>query len=133
MEPRLTLVTLGVTDFDRSLQFYRDGLSLPVEKVVEGVVAFFVLGGTRLALHPREMLAADATVPADGHGFPGFSLAHNVRTREDVARTLDEAAAAGATITRPAHDTDWGGHAGYFADPDGLLWEVAWNPAWRIE
>lgn len=133
MEPRLTLVTLGVTDFDRSLRFYRDGLGLPVDKVVEGVVAFFVLGGTRLALHPRQMLAEDADVPAAGSGFAGVTLAHNVRTRDDVVRLLQEAVAAGATITRPAHDTDWGGHAGYFADPDGFLWEGAWNPAWPVD
>lgn len=136
MEPRLTLVTLGVADFDRSLHFYREGLGWPAETVVDGVVAFFVLGGTRLALHPRTMLADDAGVSTGGEGvpvFPGFSLAHNVRTREEVDRVLEEVQPIGGTVRRPAHDTDWGGYAGYFADPDGFLWEVAWNPAWRID
>ena len=86
-----------------------------------------------LALHPRRLLAADARVADDGQGFDGITLAYNTRTREEVDAVLAEAAAAGATILKPARDTSWGGYAGYFADPDGHAWEVAWNPDWAIE
>ncbi|HSU82010.1 MAG TPA: VOC family protein, partial [Thermoanaerobaculia bacterium] len=86
------------------------------------------MGKTWLSLFPREDLAADAGVPAEGSGFPGFALAHNVRSMEEVDRLLAEAAAGGGRIVKPGHDTDWGGYVGYFADPDGFLWEVAWNP-----
>ena len=96
-------------------------------------IAFFETKGTRLALFPRDALAADATVPADGSGFRGFTLAHNVRSREEVDALLREAEAAGASVIKPAQDTDWGGYSGYFSDPDGYLWEIAWNPHFWIE
>lgn len=127
MEPRITLVTLGVADLDRSVRFYRDGLGLPLEEY-NGSIAFFRLSGTWLSLFPRHELAADAGVPADGSGFRGFSLAHNVSTREEVDRLLAVAVAAGADLVKEAEDAFWGGYSGYFADPDGCLWEVAWNP-----
>lgn len=95
--------------------------------------AFWRVAGTWLALYPRDELAADATVPADGSGFAGFTLAHNVRTRAEVDATLKEAEAAGAEMLKPAQDASWGGYSGYFADPDGYLWEVAWNPYFWIE
>jgi len=132
MEPRISIVTLGVSDLAGSTQFYRDGLGLPLRPGSEGI-AFFETGGTWLALYPREALAADATVPADGAGFAGFTLAHNVRSREEVDALLAQAETAGATIIKPAQDADWGGYSGYFADPDGFLWEVAWNPHFWIE
>ena len=133
MEPRVSLVTLGVSDLARSVRFYRDGLGLPLREGGGDVIAFFETKGTWLALFPRKALAADAGVDSGGTGFPGFTLAHNVRSREAVDELLKEAEAAGAAIVKPAKDTDWGGYSGYFSDPDGFLWEVAWNPHFWIE
>lgn len=128
MEPRISFVTLGVSDFQRSLKFYRDGLGFPLSSASKDDVAFFKTGGIVLALYPSDKLAEDAKVPPQGSGFRGVTLAHNVRSREEVSEVLALAAAAGATVTKPAQDTSWGGHAGYFADSDGHLWEVVWNP-----
>jgi uncharacterized protein len=129
MKPRIGLVTLGVADLQRSLAFYRDGLGLPTHNYNpdQGVV-FFELQGTWLAIWPREELAKDARVDAAGSGFRGISLAHNEPSREGVDAVYAEAIAAGAVPTKPPEETFWGGYAGYFADPDGHLWEVAWNP-----
>jgi uncharacterized protein len=127
MEPRVSFITLGVRDLARATSFYRDVLRLPQLPSPPGVVSFFEMGKTWLSLFPREDLAADAGVPAEGSGFPGFALAHNVRSIEEVDKLLAEAAAGGGRIVKPGHETDWGGYAGYFADPDGFLWEVAWN------
>jgi uncharacterized protein len=132
MEPRISLITLGVSDLDRSIRFYRDGLGLPMRDSGPGI-AFFETKGTWLALFPRDLLAEDANTSSEGSGFPGFTLAHNVRTREEVEPTLAEAAAAGAKIVKPAAEATWGGYSGYFSDPDGYLWEVAWNPHFWIE
>jgi len=134
MEPRVSLITLGVTDFDRSLRFYRDGLRFPVSSASQGDVAFFKTGGVVLAIYPRGKLAEDAMVSDDGGrgAFSGITLAHNVREKSEVAAVLDQAAAAGGRIVKPAQDVFWGGHNGYFADPDGHLWEVAWNPGFPI-
>lgn len=132
MEPRITLITLGVSDLQRSIRFYRDGLALPLRDGPEGV-AFFETRGTWLSLFPRAALAEDAAVSPLGSGFPGFSLAHNVRSPEDVDRTLREAVAAGAKLIKPGQTASWGGYSGYFADPDGFLWEVAWNPHFWVE
>ena len=127
MEPRISLVTLGVADLQRATRFYEQVLRLPrLDTPPE--VAFFEMGKTWLALYPRELLAADAGVPAEGYGFPRFTLAHNVRSEAEVDRLLAEVAAAGGRIVKPAQRADWGGYTGYFADPDGFLWEVAWNP-----
>ena len=128
MDPRISFVTLGVTDLERSARFYQTGLGLPRLKSPPGV-AFFGMGQTRLALYPRHLLAADAGVPAEGAGFAGFALAHNVRSAAEADRLLADAAAAGGRVVKPAQPAEWGGYAGYFADPDGFLWEVAWNPA----
>ena len=127
MEPRITLVTLGVSDLARSIRFYRDGLGLPQRETPESV-AFFEMRGMWLSLYAREALAEDATVSPEGSGFRGFTLAHNVRSPEAVDRLLAEAVAAGATLVKPGQKVFWGGYSGYFADPDGFLWEVAWNP-----
>jgi len=127
MEPRLSFVTLGVADLERATRFYQAGLGLPRLDSPPGV-AFFDLGRTRLALYPRHLLAADAGVAAHGSGFPGFALAHNVRSRAEADRLLEDVTRAGGRVVKPAHPADWGGYAGYFADPDGFLWEVAWNP-----
>jgi catechol 2,3-dioxygenase-like lactoylglutathione lyase family enzyme len=128
MKPRISMITLGVADLERSIQFYKKGLGLPRKPIKADDVAFFPLNGTWLALWGRDSLAADATVPAAGSGFEGFALAHNVASRGEVDRILSQAGAAGARIVKPAQQAFWGGYTGYFADPDGHLWEVAWNP-----
>jgi catechol 2,3-dioxygenase-like lactoylglutathione lyase family enzyme len=127
MEPRLSLVTLGVADVARSRRFY-EALGWRASGASAGEVAFFQLGGLALALFGRAALAADAGLPDAGPGFGGVALAHNVRARAEVDTVLERARAAGARILTPARDTDWGGYAGYFADPDGHAWEIAWNP-----
>lgn len=132
MEPRITLVTLGVSDLARSIRFYRDGLGLPQRETPESV-AFFEMRGMWLSLYARGALADDAGVSAEGSGFRGFALAHNVRSPEAVDCLLAEAVAAGATLVKPGQKVFWGGYSGYFADPDGFLWEVAWNPDLPIE
>jgi len=134
MKPRITLLTLGVDDLERAVRFYRDGLGLPTEGIVgaqfeHGAVAFFDLAhGLRLALWPRASLAHDAGLAVGPRSATDLSLAHNVRSAAEVDAVMREAAAAGATIVKPAAKTFWGGYAGYFQDPDGHLWEVAWNP-----
>ncbi|MBD2089975.1 VOC family protein [Microcoleus sp. FACHB-1515] len=127
MEPRISLITLGVADLERSIAFYAAGLGLPCDRSFEGI-AFFHLQGTWLSLYPREALAADAQVSPSGSGFCGFTLAHNVESKAAVDRVLAQAIAAGGKLLKSAQDTDWGGYSGYFADPDGFLWEIAWNP-----
>jgi catechol 2,3-dioxygenase-like lactoylglutathione lyase family enzyme len=130
MEQRLSLVTLGVADLERSLRFYE---SLGWRRGNQHAeVVFFQLGGAVLGLWSRESLAADAGMAPAGSGFAGITLAYNTRSREEVDAVLAEAKAAGATIPKPAKDAFWGGYTGYFADPDGHLWEVAWNPGWTI-
>ncbi len=116
MEPRISIITLGVSDLARAIRFYRDGLGLPMHDWPSERIAFFTTSGTWLALFPRQELAADATVSGCGEGFPGFTLAHNVGSRGAVDRTLREAQAAGATIVKRAADTNWGGYSGYFSD-----------------
>ena len=131
MEQRLSIVTLGVADLQRSREFYeRMGWRRSMAKA-EGVV-FFQAGGMALALYPRSDLAKDANVTAEGQGFNGVSLAYNARNRGEVDSVLAEAQAAGAKLAKPAMDALWGGYSGYFADPDGFLWEVAWNPFFPI-
>jgi catechol 2,3-dioxygenase-like lactoylglutathione lyase family enzyme len=128
MEPRLSLITLGVADLARATRFYEECLGLPRLSTPPSIV-FFELGRLWLALWPRENLAADAGVSATGSGFAGFSLAHNVRSPAEVDALLQHVAAFGATVVKPGHPTDWGGYSGYFTDPDGFLWEIAHNPA----
>jgi catechol 2,3-dioxygenase-like lactoylglutathione lyase family enzyme len=127
MDARISFITLGVADLPQATRFYADVLKLPQIETPPNV-AFFAMGKTWLSLYPRDDLAADAGVSATGSGFPGFALAHNVRTKPEVDQLLAEAAAGGGRLVKGAHDADWGGYAGYFADPDGFLWEVAWNP-----
>ncbi|TJZ82769.1 VOC family protein [Paracoccus hibiscisoli] len=134
MTPRISVVTLGVRDLDRALAFYRDGLGLPTQGIVgqefpHGAVAFFGLsGGLTLALWAQADIAHDTGLPVGPVSPTALTLGHNVTQRDEVARILDMAAHAGARIVKPAQDTFWGGHAGYFQDPDGHLWEVVWNP-----
>ena len=131
MEQRISLVTLGVANLDQSREFYeRLGWQRSVVRA-EGV-AFFQAGCMALALYPRLELARDARVPAEGQGFAGIALAYNARSRDEVDAVLHEAEAAGATILKPAQEAFWGGYSGYFSDPDGFPWEVAWNPSFLI-
>jgi uncharacterized protein len=132
VEPRVSLITLGVRNLERAVAFYQDGLGWLLSGAsVEGEVAFFRTGGTVLALWWREALAEDANVDAEGSGFSGFALAHNVAQKEEVDSVLEEAVSAGATVIKEAQDVFFG-RSGYFADPEGYLWEVAWNPAFPI-
>ena len=133
MEPRISLITLGVADLQRSIAFYRDGLKLRKRDEDSENIAFFETSGTWLSLYPREALAEDAGIASEGTGSRDFTLAHNVRSPEEVERILEEALAAGATLGKPGQPGFWGGYSGYFADPDGFLWEVAWNPHFWVE
>lgn len=128
MKPRISLITLGVRDLERAVRFYEQGLGLPRKSIEADGVAFFELTGTWLALFPWDELAQDAGVSAQGSGFRGLALAHNVATKAEVRAVLEQATAAGGQLIKPAQEVFWGGYSGYFADPDGHLWEVAWNP-----
>jgi catechol 2,3-dioxygenase-like lactoylglutathione lyase family enzyme len=127
MEPRVSLITLGVADLTRSRAFY-EKLGFKASSIGGGEVVFFQAGTLALGLFPRESLACDAKVSADGSGFRGIALAHNVREKGEVEAVIAQAKAAGAEVVKPAEDAPWGGRSGYFADPDGHLWEIAWNP-----
>jgi catechol 2,3-dioxygenase-like lactoylglutathione lyase family enzyme len=129
MKPKISLISIGVRDFAKSLTFYRDGLGFPVHSYTEGEdFCMLRLEGTWLSLYPRTKLAEDATVPDDGAGFTGFTLAHNVGSRADVDSVFADAISVGAKPVKPPQEVFWGGYSGYFADPDGYLWEVAHNP-----
>ena len=136
MKPWITLITLGVDDLERSLRFYRDGLGLKTEGIVgkefeHGAVAFFDLqSGLKLALWPRKSIVHDTGLPLDKPGATDLTIGHNVSSKAEVDAVMAQAKKAGATIVKPAHDTFWGGYAGYFQDPDRHVWEVAWNPHW---
>jgi uncharacterized protein len=132
MEQRVSLITLGVADLERSRSFYERLGWRRSMAAAEGVV-FFQMGGMAVGLYPREELAKDAGVEAKGNGFAGFSLAFNARSRKEVDVVMAEAVSAGAGLVKAAQDAFWGGYSGYFSDPDGFLWEVAWNPFWKIE
>ena len=139
MKPRITLVTIGVNDLEKSLRFYRDGLGLNTEGIIgtefeHGSVAFFDLqAGLKLAIWPRDSIALDAGIPLGTPSSTEFTIGHNVSTKTEVDAVMEQARSAGAVIVKPAHDTFWGGYAGYFQDPDQHLWEVAWNPQWVMQ
>lgn len=132
MEPRLSLVTLGVADVARARTFY-ETLGFEASSDSNASVAFFGAGGVVLALFGRAALAEDAKVADGAPGFSGIALAHNARSEADVERVLAEAVAAGATLVKPAERVFWGGYSGYFKDPDGHLWEVAFNPFFPLD
>jgi catechol 2,3-dioxygenase-like lactoylglutathione lyase family enzyme len=138
MKPRVSVITIGVDDLERSLRFYRDGLGLKTEGIIGtefeyGAVAFFDLeAGLKLALYPRSSLAHDSTLPLGQPSATELSLGHNVSSKRDVDAVMEQARKSGAVIVKPAQDTFWGGYAGYFQDPDRHLWEVVWNPHWPI-
>ncbi|WNF35219.1 VOC family protein [Bacillaceae bacterium IKA-2] len=136
MKPRITVITLGVDNLEKSLHFYRDGLGLPTEGIVgeefeHGAVAFFDLQtGLKLAIWNRKDIANESKVTLTASSPTEFTLGHNVNSKAEVDKVMEQAKQAGATITDPAHDTFWGGYSGHFQDPDGHLWEVVWNPYW---
>ncbi len=129
MEPRISIITLGVADLERSYRFYKDGLGLPTTASPDSGIIFFQTQGVTLALYPYQDLADDISPEWNEprSKFSGITLAHNVRERAEVDEVLATAVAAGANIVKPAADTFWGGYSGYFTDPDGYLWEVAWG------
>lgn len=129
MKPKISLITLGVTDFEKSFRFYRDGLGFKPHNYKEkDDVVFFEMEGTWLSLFPKDKLAEDAMVSSNGSGFAGITLAHNVKSREEVDKVFHLAVSAGAKPIKRPQDVFWGGYSGYFSDPDGYLWEVAYNP-----
>ena len=138
MRPRITLLTLGVDDLEKAVAFYRDGLGLKTEGIVgkefeHGAVAFFELqSGLRLALWPRDSIAHDTGLRKTPASPTEFTIGHNLNSKAEVDATMEQAKRAGATIVKPAGDAFWGGYTGCFQDPDGHIWEVAWNPAWKI-
>ena len=132
MEPRLTLVTLGVADVTRARAFY-EALGLRASSESNPSVTFFQAGGVVLALFGREALAKDAAVEDSVPGFSGIALAHNVTSPDEVVAVLAEAVKAGAKLVKPGQKAFWGGYSGYFSDPDGHLWEVAHNPFWPLD
>jgi uncharacterized protein len=134
MQPRITVLTLGVDDLERSVRFYRDGLGLPTEGIIGrefeyGAVAFFKLqDGLLLAVWPRDSIAHDTQIAKAAPSPTDFTIGHNVRTTEEVDQVMAQAVAAGARVVRSAAPTFYGGYAGYFQDPDDHIWEVIWNP-----
>jgi catechol 2,3-dioxygenase-like lactoylglutathione lyase family enzyme len=139
MKPRITVMTIGVDDLERSLQFYRDGLGLKTAGIIgkefeHGAVAFFDLqSGLKLAIWPRESIAHDTGLAQGSPNPTEFTLGHNVSSKAEVDAVMEQAKSAGAVIVKAAQDTFWGGYAGYFQDPDRHLWEVVWNPQWEIQ
>lgn len=132
MQQRMSLITLGVADLARARRFYEDGLGWQVG-LAEGEIVFFQLNGLILSLYPRTALAKDTGVDDPGGGLGSITLAHNARSEPEVDNLLSEAERAGGRIVKPASKAEWGGYSGYFADPDGHLWEVAHNPFFPID
>ena len=134
MESRISIITLGVADIERSYNFYHKGLGFPTTRKPEEGIIFFQTGGVCLALYPLEELAADVSPdhPAERGAFSGITLAHNARKKEDVDKILQLAEQSGGKIEKPAQDVFWGGYSGYFSDPDGYLWEVAYGDNWQF-
>jgi len=134
MEERISIITLGVEDLERSFRFYKDGLGFPTESKIENGIIFFQTSGTRLALYPLEKLAEDVSPRLSGarSGFPGIILSHNTRIKEEVNQILHLAEKAGGVIVKPAQEVFWGGYSGYFSDLDGYYWEVAWAESWEF-
>ncbi len=139
MKPRISIITLGVDDLHASLRFYHDGLGLATQGITgtqfeNGAVVFFDLqANLKLALYPRKHLAWDSTVAQSSPSPTEFSIGHLVSSKAEVDRVMAQAKAAGAAIVKSARDTFWGGYGGYFQDPDGHLWEIAWNPEWPLD
>jgi len=133
MRPTISLITLGVRDFNRSLAFYRDTLGWETTATEDDPVAFFQLQNLIFGIFPKSELAKDAGVHNDGNGFPGFSLAQNLASETEVNAAFTKLKAKGVTIMKEPQKAEWGGYSGYFSDPDGYLWELAWNPFWKMD
>ncbi|NWG52808.1 MAG: VOC family protein [Hydrogenophilaceae bacterium] len=135
MEPRLHIVTLGVADLERSYQFYHHGLGFPTTRKPESGIIFFQTGGACLALYPADKLAEDVApdFPSARSRFSGVTLAYVARSKDEVRDILALAARIGGKLEKPAQDLFWGGYGGYFSDPDGHLWEVAYSDAWKFQ
>lgn len=133
MRQKLNLITLGVEDLERSLDFYEKGLGWKKSPGSLGDFALFSLGGIILGLYPRHLLAEDATVDAKGNGFAGLTISYNAKSEAEVDSVLSEVVSLGATLVKPAQKVFWGGYSGYFKDPDGHLFEVAYNPFWEFD
>ena len=133
MKPSISVVTLGVDDLGRSLEFYKNGLGWPTTAAKDDPIAFFQLNGAILALYDRSSLAEDANVGPRGSGFSGMTLAQNVGSEEEVDEIFSHVAKLGAKIPKKPQKASWGGYSGYFEDPDGHLWEVAYNPYWKLD
>ena len=133
MRQKLNILTLGVKDFQKALSFYEQGLGWKKSSASQGDIAFFSLGGIVLALYPRHLLAEDALVEDAGSGFAGFSISYNAKSEKEVDEVLEKVKAAGARVIKPAQKVFWGGYSGYFKDPDGHLFEVAYNPFWGFD
>ena len=134
MEPRISIITLGVADINRSYQFYHKGLGLPTTRTPESGIIFFQTGGTCLALYPLDELAKDVSEqqPSDRGAFSGITIAHNTKSKKEVEDVLSLAEKHGGKIIKPAQDVFWGGYSGYFSDPDDYLWEVAYADSWEF-
>jgi catechol 2,3-dioxygenase-like lactoylglutathione lyase family enzyme len=134
MEPRISIITLGVSDLERSYKFYHEGLGLPTSRTPESGIIFFQTGGVCLALYPLDKLAEDVspTQSSERGRFSGITLAHNTKSKDEVDAILSLAEKAGGRIEKPAQDVFWGGYSGYFSDPDGYLWEVAFADFWNF-
>ena len=139
MKPRIKIITLGVSDLQKSLAFYRDGMGLPTEGIIgtefeDGAVVFFKMNDDLiLALYPKTALAKDAKIAVSPPSSSEFSIGHIVNSKQEVDAVMQQAEKAGAKVTDPAHDRFWGGYSGYFKDLDGHLWEIAWNPEWEVK
>jgi hypothetical protein len=133
MRQKFSVITLGVNDFNRALNFYEKGLGWKKSSASQGDIAFFSLGGMALALYPKHLLAEDATVSPEGKGFSGITISHNAKSEKEVDEVLAEVKKLGATIVKPAQKVFWGGYSGYFRDPEGYLFEVAFNPFWELD
>ena len=135
MESRISILTLGVRDFKKSYAFYRSGLGFQTDAKPGDQIAFFKTTGTVLAIYPIHLLAEDISpgLPKQKSDFSGVTLAHNVRKKSDVDLVMKQAEQAGGKIVKPAHDTFWGGYSGYFSDPDGHFWEVAYFDKWQYD
>jgi catechol 2,3-dioxygenase-like lactoylglutathione lyase family enzyme len=134
LEPRISIITLGVRDLERSFEFYHHGLGLPTSRKPDEGIIFLQTTGTCLALYPLDKLAEDVSpeLSAERSKFAGITLAYNTRSKEGVDALLARAEAAGGKIEKPAQDAFWGGYSGYFSDPDGYLWEVAYADSWQF-
>ncbi len=134
MEPRISIITFGVTDLERSYRFYKDGLGFPASGKPDDGIVFFKTAGARFAIYPQDKLVeeVEGEFLSETGKFRSFTIAHNTRSKEEVDEVLTLAGQAGGTIEKPAQDVFWGGYSGYFSDPDGYLWEVAYADCWKF-